>query len=418
MSDPVLQQLSAVLASQGQAAMGDPGRLEQLLNQTCSAYPGKVKALVILLEKKAVAYLSNWANDKRPERLTFEQVRDGLAKKFADANLLNAPAAAWAIEAWAAALGMRPPAGAAAGASAPAPMRNPVSAPAEPKVASAPAASGLALAAAASAPAGVAAQAAAGERNAYAPPTAAVEDPHQGNGSLGALLPDGRGLPIGRGTSWIGGGWRLFKQSPGVWIGIVLILFVINALAGFLGPVGDLAMFLLNPIFAAGVMLGCRSLEQDEGLELGHLFAGFKANPLKLILVALVYLLVVAGLFIVLSLVFGAGVATSFKAGNYQALIGPIIALVAALVIVGTPIMMAYYYAVGLVTLEDAGVMEAVKGGFSGGFKNILPLLAYSIVMLVLIVLAAIPLLLGLLVMLPVAVASGYASYRDVFYEE
>jgi hypothetical protein len=418
MSDPVVQQLSAVLTSQGQAALGDPGRLEQLLNQTCSAYPGKVKALVTLLEKKAVAYLSNWANDKRPERLSFEQVRDGLAKKFADANLLNAAAAAWAVEAWAAALGMRPMAAGAPVAAFPAAAATPAAPSAASATTPTPAAAGLALAAAAVVPAAAAAQPASGERNAYAPPGAAVEDPHEGGGSLGTLLPDGRGVPAGRGLSWIGGGWQLFKQSPGVWIGIILILFVLNALASFLGTLGDVVMFLLNPIFAAGVMLGCRALEENEGLELGHLFAGFKASPLKLILVALVYLLVVAGLFIVVTLVFGAGVATAFKSGNYQALIGPMIALVAALVIVGTPIMMAYYYAVGLVALNEAGIMEAVKGGFTGGFKNILPLLVYSIVMLVLLVLSAIPLLLGLLVMLPVAVASGYASYRDVFYDD
>jgi hypothetical protein len=383
-----------VLSSQGQAALGDPGRLEQLLNQTCSAYPGKVKALVILLEKKAVAYLSNWANDKRAERLSFEQVRDGLAKKFADANLLNAPAAAWAVEAWAAALGMRPMAAAAPGALA----------------ATAPAAGAVPVAGAVR-PAG-------GERNAYAPPTAAVDDPHEGGGRLGTLLLDGRGVSIGQGLSWIGGGWRLFKQSPGVWIGIVLILFGISLVASFLGRVGDVVMFLLSPIFAAGLMLGCRAQEEDEALEIGHLFAGFKTNPLSLILVGVVYLLVVAGVFIVVTLVFGAGVAATFKSGNYQALIGPMIALIAAIVIVGAPIMMAYYYAATLVALDDAGVMEAVKGGFTGGFKNILPLLLYSIVMLVLFVVAAIPLLLGWLVMMPVAIASMYSSYRDVFYDD
>jgi uncharacterized membrane protein len=79
---------------------------------------------------------------------------------------------------------------------------------------------------------------------------------------------------------------------------------------------------------------------------------------------------------------------------------------------------MAYYYAATLVALDDAGVMEAVKGGFTGGFKNILPLLLYSIVMLVLFVVAAIPLLLGWLVMMPVAIASMYSSYRDVFYDD
>jgi hypothetical protein len=410
MSDPVVQQLSAVLTSQGQAALGNPGRLEQLLNQTCSAYPGKVKALVILLEKKAVAYLSNWASDKRPERLSFEQVRDGLAKKFADANLLNAPAAAWAVEAWAAALGMRPmpPATPAAPSKA---------APAVPKPTSVPATAGLAMAGAAAGAIPAAAQSTAGERNAYAPPTAAVDDPHEGGGSFGTLLLDGRAVSIGRGLSWIGGGWHLFKQSPGIWIGIVLILLGISVVASFLGRIGDVVMFLLSPIFAAGLMLGCRAQEEGEALEIGHLFAGFKTNPLNLVLVGLVYLLVVAGVFMVVTLMFGAGVAAAFTSGNYQTLIGPILALVAALVIVGAPIMMAYYYAATLVALDDAGVMPAVKGGFAGGFKNILPLLFYSIVMLVLFMVAAIPLLLGWLVMLPIAIASMYSSYRDIFYD-
>jgi uncharacterized membrane protein len=408
-SDPVVRELTAVLTSRGQAALSDAGSLEQALNQTCSAHPGKVKALVILLEKKAVAYLSNWANDKRPERLTFEQVRDGLAKKFADANVLNAPAAAWAVEAWAAALGMRPMAVAGAAASG---------AGASPGAPIGRAAAVSTAGAAPMAPAAGAAPPIDRARNAYAPPTAAVEDPHEGGGSLGTLLPVGRGVSMGQGLSWIGGGWRLFKQNPGTWVGVVLILVGMSALSSFLGKLGDVLMFLLSPIFAAGLMLGCRAQEEGEPLEIGHLFAGFKANPLNLILVGLVYLLVVVGVVMVASLVFGAGLAATFMSGNFQAALGPLIVLLALALILGVPVMMAYYYAATLVALNQVGVIEAVKGGFLGGLKNILPLLAYTIVTLILFVLAAIPLLLGWLVMTPVAIASMYSSYRDVFYDD
>ncbi|MEX2111671.1 MAG: hypothetical protein WD845_00710, partial [Pirellulales bacterium] len=36
----------------------------------------------------------------------------------------------------------------------------------------------------------------------------------------------GRGVAAGRGMSWIGEAWDLFKRSPGLWIGMVLVLFV------------------------------------------------------------------------------------------------------------------------------------------------------------------------------------------------
>ena len=60
--------------------------------------------------------------------------------------------------------------------------------------------------------------------NPYAAPKAAVADatiPAKGN-----FVPGGRGVAAGRGLSWIGEAWDLFKQAPGLWIGIVLALFV------------------------------------------------------------------------------------------------------------------------------------------------------------------------------------------------
>jgi uncharacterized membrane protein len=402
MGDPVVQQLSAVLASHGQAALAEPARLEQWLNQAGGAQPGKIKAIIVLLEKKAVAYLSNWGNDQRPERLTFEQVRDGLARKFADAKLLDAATAAWAVEAWAAALHVRPLAAGAPAAAAPG------------ELAVAP----LAAAIAAAPPAAAASPMAGGGRNAYAPPTAAVDDPRAEGGDLGTLLPDGRGVGVGRGLSWIGGGWRLFKESPGIWVVNILILLGLSIVSNLLGGVGSIIMFLLSPILVAGLMIGCRAQEEGESLEVGHLFEGFKTHPGSLILVGLVYLLVVMGVFMIVGTVFGLGAMGVLATRSLGTMMTGTLVAMAAMVLFMMPLMMAYYYAATLVALNDLGVMEAVKGGFLAGFKNILPLLAYGIVTLILFVLAAIPLLLGWLVMFPVAVASMYSSYRDVFYQE
>jgi uncharacterized membrane protein len=59
--------------------------------------------------------------------------------------------------------------------------------------------------------------------------------------------------------------------------------------------------------------------------------------------------------------------------------------------------------------------IEAIKESFMGCLKNILPFLVYSIVLVVLGVVASIPLGLGWLVLGPTLVGSVYASYRDIY---
>jgi uncharacterized membrane protein len=56
-----------------------------------------------------------------------------------------------------------------------------------------------------------------------------------------------------------------------------------------------------------------------------------------------------------------------------------------------------------------------MKASFVGCLKNIVPFLLYGVVMIVLCIVAAIPAGLGFLVLGPVAVASMYTGYRDIF---
>ena len=79
------------------------------------------------------------------------------------------------------------------------------------------------------------------------------------------------------------------------------------------------------------------------------------------------------------------------------------------------PLLMAYWFAPALVVLRNMGAIEAMKTSFAASLKNIVPFLIYGAVMFVLFVLATIPLMLGFLVMLPLAFISYYTSYKDVF---
>ena len=59
--------------------------------------------------------------------------------------------------------------------------------------------------------------------------------------------------------------------------------------------------------------------------------------------------------------------------------------------------------------------VDALKASFSANLKNLVPMLIYSIFVLVLAFFAALPAGLGFLILVPVLAGSIYAQYRDIF---
>ena len=110
--------------------------------------------------------------------------------------------------------------------------------------------------------------------NPYAAPKAQVAD--ETVILAGKFVPEGKGVRSGHGWDWIVAGWNLFKRAPGTWIGIILILAVIFIGLGMIPVAGSLASMVLGPIFGAGLMIGCRALDENRDLEIGQLFAGFR----------------------------------------------------------------------------------------------------------------------------------------------
>lgn len=234
-----------------------------------------------------------------------------------------------------------------------------------------------------------------------------------------------RGLSAGRGVDWIGAGWRLFARAPLMWVVSILVLLVLHIVANIVPFLGGVVMHVLQPVFAAGFMVACRSLETGGDFEIEHLFAGFKREFANLIVVGLLVLAGVVALFLVFFAFAGFGLVTAFLAGDpdniYPAIMasGLTIALGALVATaLSIPLVMAYWFAPALVMMHGVAPIAAMKASFSGCLRNILPFLLYGIVMLVLVVVAMIPLGLGLFVWFPVVIASTYAAYREIYTEE
>jgi uncharacterized membrane protein len=95
----------------------------------------------------------------------------------------------------------------------------------------------------------------------------------------------------------------------------------------------------------------------------------------------------------------------------------PMLLAVLVIMAVSLPLTMAMLFATPLIVLRDLDIVTALKSSFFACLKNILPFLVWSIAILVLGFIAAIPLFLGWFVLGPVMMVSMYVAYRDIFHD-
>lgn len=239
--------------------------------------------------------------------------------------------------------------------------------------------------------------------------------PDSQNGTFHA---EGRTVDAGRGWDWIVEAFALFRKQPGMWILIVLLAGILFVAIGMIPVLGSLASALLFPIFGAGLMLGCKALDQGGTLELAHLFAGFKEKTGNLVMVGVFNLIGWVIMAVAVFAVIGGGVFMGMMRGGLPGAGISIASMLIALLLVAgllVPVSMAIWFAPALIVLHDLAPVAALKASFFACLRNWIPFLVYGVILLVLCLVAAIPLGLGYLVLVPVLAASVYTAYRDIF---
>ncbi len=234
------------------------------------------------------------------------------------------------------------------------------------------------------------------------------------------FLPDGRVVPATHGWDWISSGWKMFLKEPVIWMVIGVLFIVFFAVLHVVPVIGGIAATVLAPVLIAGIMLGCHDQQLGQPLEIRHLIAGFSRNTSALIVLGVVMLIGLIIAAIPSMLVVGFAGAMAFMTGNVTAILGlGLLATVLAAALylaLSLPVYMAAWYAPLLIVLHGMTVTQALKASFIACLKNFIPFLVYGLVLLVVGTLASIPFGLGLLVLMPVCLASVYTSYRDIFF--
>ena len=229
-----------------------------------------------------------------------------------------------------------------------------------------------------------------------------------------------RKVDAGRGWDWLAEAFAMFRETPGIWIGIAVIYLIIILAASAVHG-GSLLSTLFGPVFSGGLILACASQDAGKGVRIEHLFAGFSGGQFgQLVLLAVLYLaaiLVVILIGAVLAFaIFGLspGHLESMRDDPFQYLL-PIMLLVAIMLGLFIPVMMGMWLAPALIVLRKLSPVEAFKLSFKACMVNWLPLLVYGLLGLLIAILATIPLALGWLVAAPVFFISIYTAYRDMF---
>lgn len=216
-----------------------------------------------------------------------------------------------------------------------------------------------------------------------------------------------------------------------MWIALTIALALLWVVSLIIPVLGPLLFTLLSPLLFAGLMIGCRALENGGPLEIAHLFAGFKQQAAPLVTVGGVYLVgtvIVVGTVLVIAGGSMLPAALSKPGTDIETIRAAVRSMALALAVgaaVYLPLLMLIWFAPLLVVFNGLAPVAAMKLSFAACVRNMLPFMVYGAAILLLWLVLSLPAVLGaiggLLVIalfvgsIPVLICSIYASYQDIF---
>lgn len=229
-----------------------------------------------------------------------------------------------------------------------------------------------------------------------------------------------RDVRSSRGPAWLVGGWWHFRRAPMVWMGLSAGWMLITLALVMVPVIGGVAANLLQPVFFASFAMAARRQLAGEAPEMGDLFAGFRRPIRPLVNLGAILLVAEIAIFFLMSLLglpgVGEGDEITTLADYVKALQGKEWILLVGFVLTAL-VKGALWFAPALLAFHELSTAHAIRWSLYAALSNVGAMLAYGIALTVVFVAGALPWGLGLLVAIPVMVASTYTGYADVFEE-
>ena len=227
-------------------------------------------------------------------------------------------------------------------------------------------------------------------------------------------------VPASAGFAWIKLSFLLFRAQPTGWL-TLLAAWLLASLGLLIVPfIGGAIFGILQPGFFAGFVIAAR--DQEAGMPVGvhQLFAAFRFNGKPLVTIGSITLLANLLVFAVLAmlgfpLTMAAGVDGMPDMAEYaRTLQGKewIVWLGLSLSMVVKGVL---WFTCALLALNQMPATHAIRWSFYALVANFVPMLVFAVVMTAMFIFAAIPLLLGMFIVIPIFAIAHYVSYRDLF---
>lgn len=237
-------------------------------------------------------------------------------------------------------------------------------------------------------------------------------------------------VEAGRGWFWLIEGFALFRRDPAIWIGCLLVYLLAAMAMSAVPAVGLLVSTVVQTVLLAGLMVGCREIEDGRRLTFSYLLSGWRIHGKSLVVLGLVLAVGWFAVILVMYAPFAAMMGMGYFGSSLTetpewpdslpvdldpSMIWATLAVLAVALLLAVPVAMAAWFAPALVVLGKLGVLDALKTSFVGCWRNVWPLSIYTLMLALAGVVAMLPFGLGFLVLGPVWVTSLYVSFRDIF---
>lgn len=227
-----------------------------------------------------------------------------------------------------------------------------------------------------------------------------------------SATPTIRTVDVGRSVEWLSGGFRMFMKAPGSWVVITIALICTSWLVSLILPgiISGPLTTAISLVAVGALMRSCQALEEGRDMASG-VQAAVSSAPLW-ILGAIGAAMSLAMLLLVSVLGLSSVAAGAISMGSMAGMFG-----ISALVLFAAYLLMymALWLAPALVVLKGINPVEAIKLSLTATLKNLVAYIIISILAVVLCVIGAIPIGLGLLVVIPMLVCANYLAYKDIF---
>ena len=246
-----------------------------------------------------------------------------------------------------------------------------------------------------------------------------------------------RRRPMVRALVWWGQAWKLFWRRPLGWLVAAfawwLVVMVVQFVSLVIPFLGSVVVFVLMPVFGAGLLQLAHTLNRGEGLYIGDIFAGFHYKAGPLCGVGVLFLVLMIGIFVVPMgtglILFSGDIVSAVASDGQAASAAPdnmadqgmslragvwALTFMATLVVAGAMVG----FAPALVYFTDIDPGRALVESLKAVLLNILPFTVYGIVLIALsLMIIMTPLLLFFLLDILGVVGLGFVELQDTGLE-